>query len=271
MTKLNASGAALVYSTYLGGSDGDQGDSIALDGAGSAYVTGDTVSPNFPTTVGRLRHDHANGSGDAFVTKLNASGAALVYSTYLGGSGPARLEAGTGIAVDGVGSAYLTGDTGSTNFPTTAGAFDTTYNGGVYTTRFVTKLSASGALVYSTYLGGSGYDSGSGIAVDAAGSAYLTGHSTDTTFSEPFPTTPGAFDTTFSGGDAFVTKLSVSGAALAYSTFLGGGVGGDIAVDAAGRAHVTGDKRARARATSRRLRAPSIRRPTATPRPSSRS
>ena len=172
------------------------------------------------------------------MTKLDASGAALGYSTYLGGSG--FDEAGYGIAVDGAGNAYLTGYTHSADFPTTPGAFDTTFNGGV--DAFVTKLDASGAaLGYSTYLGGSGFDGGHGIALDGAGSAYLTGG----TASADFPTTPGAFDTTYNGGgDAFVTKLDASGAALGYSTYLGGSgfdSGNGIALDGAGSAYLTGD------------------------------
>ncbi len=220
MTKLDASGAALGYSSYLGGSEGDDnGLGIALDGAGSAYLTGATGSEDFPTTAGAFDTTY-NGGYDGFVTKLDASGAALGYSSYLGGG---SFDSGYGIALDGAGSAYLTGETRSRDFPTTAGAFDTSFNG-VVTDAFVTKLDASGAaLGYSSYLGGSdtesGGDSGNGIALDGAGNAYLTGE----TYSADFPTTAGAFDTTFNGDyDAFVTKLDASGAALGYSTFLGG-------------------------------------------------
>ena len=126
MTKLDATGSGLVYSTYLGGSDGDVGLGIAVDGAGSAYVTGDTVSTDFPTTAGAAQTTNAGGY-DAFVTKLDATGSGLVYSTYLGGSDG---DFGLGIAVDGAGSAYVTGDTVSTDFPTTAGAAQTTLAGG---------------------------------------------------------------------------------------------------------------------------------------------
>ena len=229
----------LVYSTYLGGSGRDIGYGIAVDGAGSAHVTGFTLSLNFPTTVGAFETT-SNGDLDAFVTKLDPSGASLAYSTYLGGSG---LDVGYGIAVDGSGSAYVSGSTGSTDFPTTAGAFDTTYNGDG--DAFVTKLNPSGSapLVYSTFLGGSGSDGvvqGSGIAVDAAGSAYVTGF----TSSADYPTTPGAFDTTRDSGDGFVTKLDPSGGApLVYSTYLGGSdydEGSAIAIDGDGSAHVTG-------------------------------
>ena len=142
MTKLSASGAALGYSSYLGGSADDRGWGIALDGAGNAYVTGITGS-GFPTTAGAFDRTY-NGAGDAFVTKLDASGAALGYSSYLGGSGQ-EYDAGLygdDIALDAAGNAYLTGYTTSTDFPTTAGAFDTT-NDGAYDA-FVTKLDVAG-------------------------------------------------------------------------------------------------------------------------------
>jgi len=220
----------LVYSTYLGGSGFDDGAGIAVDAAGSAYVTGRTSSVDFPTTPGAF--DRSLGGGDAFVAKLAANGASLVYSTYLGGGDP---DSGLGITVDAAGSAYVTGETTSASFPTTAGAFDTSFNGPQ--SAFVTKLAPSGAsLVYSTYLGAG---LGVGIAVDAAGAAYVTGE----TDSANFPTTPGAFDMSVDDGDAFVTKLAANGASLVYSTYLGGnnvddGLG--IAVDAAGSAFVSG-------------------------------
>ncbi len=242
VTKLNPTGSALVYSTYLGGSGGDDvGNGIAVDASGNAYVRGATESANFPTTAGAFQTTFGGGAEDVFVTKLNPTGSALVYSTYLGGSGQ---DCGFGIAVDASGNAYVTGFTESANFPTTAGAFQTTYGG--FTDAFVTKLNPTGsALVYSTYLGGSGFDSGNGIAVDASGNAYVTG---DTRSFSDFPTTAGAFQTTFGGGadDVFVTKLNPTGSALVYSTFLGGSgneEGQGIAVDASGNAYVTGETR----------------------------
>jgi hypothetical protein len=231
----------LVYSTYLGGSTFDQGTGIAVDAAGNAYVTGGTNSSNFPTTAGAFQTTFAGGFVDAFVMKLNPTGTALVYSTYLGGSGSLESsgsEAVNGIAVDAAGNAYVTGGTNSSNFPTTAGAFQTT-GGGISSDAFVTKLNPTGsALVYSTYLGGSRGDSGFGIAVDAAGNAYVTGDTDSTNF----PTTVGAFQPGFAaGGDAFVTKLNPTGSALVYSTYLGGSAGASgIAVDALGNAYVTG-------------------------------
>jgi hypothetical protein len=242
VTKLNPSGSALVYSTFLGGSNDEFGNGIAVDTSGSAYVTGITGSPNFPTTVGAFDTTHNGGSFDAFVTKLNPSGSALVYSTFLGGVG---TESGNGIAVDTSGSAYVTGDTGSDNFPTTVGAFDTTSDEDA--DAFATKLNPAGSVLeYSTFVAGMGTDFGTAIAVDTFGSAYVTGF----TASINFPTTVGAFDTTHNGFigdfvmfDAFVTKLNPSGSALDYSSFLGGtgpDFGRGIAVDPTGSAYVTG-------------------------------
>jgi Beta-propeller repeat len=238
VTKLNPAGSALVYSTFLGGTQFDDAMHIALDGARNAYVTGETGSSNFPTTAGAFDRT-ANGGWDAFVTKLNAAGSALVYSTRLGG---ADNDPPGGVAVDGAGSAYIGGSTRSADFPTTAGAFDTTHSGGAFDQlfeAFVTKLNATGsAPVYSTFIGGTNWDSGGAIAVDAAGSAYLSG----VTASPEFPTTPGAFDATFGGDpfDAFVTKLNAAGSALFYSTFSGGAGTSAIAVDAGGNAWLGG-------------------------------
>jgi len=239
VTKLDSTGSALVFSTYLGGSSNDQGNGIAIDTAGNAYVTGQTQSSNFPTSAGAFQ-SASGGCGssypnlcDAFVAKLNSTGTALVFSTYLGGSSD---DSGMGVAVDADDNAYVTGYTTSPNFPTTAGAFQPNGVAGA----FVTKLNPNGALVYSTYLGGSGGDVGSGIAVDASGNAYVTG----TANSSDFPTTAGAFQVT-SGGlrDVFVAKLDPSGSTLVYSTYLGGkdlDSGGAIAIDGQGNAYLTG-------------------------------
>jgi len=240
VTKLNPTGSApLVYSTYLGGNDQEQGDGIAVDAPGNAYVTGYTHSTNFPTTPGAFQTANQGGY-DAFVTKLNPTGSApLVYSTYLGGN---DLDQGRGIAVDAAGNAYVAGYTQSTNFPTTSGVFQPAPAGGL-TDAFVTKLNPTGSapLVYSTYLGGSSGDAGFGIAVDSIGNAYVTGY----THSTNFPTTAGAIQSANQGGyDAFVTALNPLGTApLIYSTYLGGSsddIGHGIAVDA-GNAYVTGD------------------------------
>jgi hypothetical protein len=235
VTKLAPDGASLIYSTFLGGSSDDWGHGIAVDAEGHAYVTGETRSANFPTTREAFSRKH-NGDRDAFVTKLAPNGARLIYSTFLGGS---NEDWGHGIAIDAEGHAYVTGGTRSTNFPTTPGAFSTSFNGD--RDAFVTKLAPNGArLIYSTFLGGVRHDWGYGIAVDAEGHAYVTGE----TLSLNFPTTPGAFDTKpYSDRDAFVTKLAPNGASLVYSTFLGGSRsdwGHAIAVDSEGHAYVTG-------------------------------
>lgn len=236
VTKLDAAGANLAYSTYLGGTNEDMGTGIAIDGAGSAYVTGFTFSSDFPTTAGAYDTTR-EAFHDAFVTKLDAAGASLSYSTYLGGN---NTDASQDIAVDASGSAYVTGYTDSTNFPTTLGAYDTSWNGGDLDV-FVTKLNVAGSsLAYSTYLGGNSADFTQGIAVDITGSAYVAGH----TFSSDFPTTAGAYDTSWNNsGDAIVTKFSPTGSSLSQSTFLGGtgdDVGVGIAVNASGDAYVVG-------------------------------
>lgn len=240
VVKLNAAGTALIYSTYLGGSGDERGSGIAVDAAGSVYITGTTTSTDFPVTRGALQPG-ARGDGDAFVAKLNAAGSALIYSTYLGGSGS---DGGGDIAIDAAGAAYITDVTKSADFPTTRGAFQAAGRGG---DAFVAKLDmnrASSALVYSTYLGGGSTDHGNSIAVDAHGNAYVTGD----TSSLDFPTTRGAFRTGAPGGgsDGFVSKLNAAGTALIYSTYLGGSsidFGRHIALDARGAACVAGTTR----------------------------
>ena len=238
VTKLNASGSELVYSTYLGGTAEDWGRGIDVDASGNAYITGYTASSDFPT---KNPYQLAHGGGyDAFITKFNASGNVL-YSTYLGGSGGER---GYAISVDEAGNAYVTGWTASADFPSTEGSFqeDNAHllemSGSI--DAFITKLSLSGsALSYSTYLGGSNSDHGLGITVDASGNAYVTG----STFSDDFPK-KNPYQAARAGDfDAFVTKLNASGSALSYSTYLGGDdydEGWDIAVDGSGNAYLTG-------------------------------
>jgi hypothetical protein len=223
---------SLLYSTYLGGTVEDRVNAIALDNSGDVYLAGLTVSNNFPGSAGK--YQSVNGGGtDAFVTKISAAGA-LLWSTYLGGSG---IDIANALAVDGSGIVYLTGSTTSSNFPT-AGPYQAALAGG--TDAFVAAISAAGTgLVYSTYLGGAGVDSGNGIAVDAAGSAYVTGATT----SSAFPVTAGAYQTVAGGAsDAFVAKFNPAGG-LAYSTFLGGtaaDIGRGIAIDGVGNAYVCG-------------------------------
>ncbi len=234
VSQLNASGDALVYSTYLGGSAGDKALDVAVDDSGNVYVTGSTGSDDFPT-VSAYQDTLASTTGDAFVAKISSDGSTLVYSTYLGGW---SRDEGHGIAVDSSGDAYVTGWTRSSNFPT-LGAYQGSRNG-YYFDAFVTKLSGSGgALVYSTYLGGLSDDYAEGIAVDRSGQAYVTGY----TSSIDFPTL-GAYQDTHQGiCDAFVTRLSSAGNELTYSTYLGGSehdAGNSIAVDTSGSAYITG-------------------------------
>ena len=222
----------LSYSTYLGGNGADQANGIAVDSAGNAYITGQTASNAFPT----LNPLQATGAGntDAFVTKLDASGV-LVYSTYLGGS---SADVANGIAVDSAGDAYITGQTNSSDFPIapSSTAYQTTNAGGQ--DAFVTRLSADGAaLIYSTYLGGSGNDGGNGIAVDSGGNAYVTGTTDSNNFS-------GLLSLLFGGGtDVFVTKINPTGTATVYSSYYGGSgndSGNGIAVDSSGDAYIVG-------------------------------
>ena len=234
IAKLSASGNALVYSTYLGGSGSDKGQGIGVDGSGNAYVTGKTDSSDFPAQ-NPYQGTFAGGDDDVFIAKLSASGNALVYSTYLGGSGS---DYASRIAVDGSGNAFVTGKTDSKDFPT-QNPYQGIYAGG-REDAFIAKLSASGnALVYSTYLGGSDWDYGSGIAVDGSGNAYVAGW----TISSDFPTQNPFQGNLCGSSDAFITKLSSSGTALVYSTYLGGSMqddGNEIAVDSSGNAYVMG-------------------------------
>jgi len=232
----------LAYSTFIGGSNHDWGEAIAIDSSGNSYITGYTSYDNianYPTTPGAYDTLHDVGSMDAFVTKLSSDGSSLSYSTFIGGTGADR---GYGIAVDSSGNCYITGYTAydsSTNYPTTAGAYDTTHNGG--DDAFVTKLSSDGSsLIYSTYLGSSSTDLGDGIDVDLNGNVYITGP----TYSSDFPTTNGAYDTKLGGVvDAFVTKLNYTGSSLIYSTLIGGSgseISYGIATDSSGNAFITG-------------------------------
>jgi len=304
VSKLNAAGNALMYSTYLGGSNVDLGAGITVDSAGNAYVVGTTSSTDFPTTPGVIQTT-LSGSG-SFIAKLNATGDALLYSTFLGGTGAGSGLAASGVAVDPQGEVFVTGTTGP-GFVTTSGAFQTTFlpmsdsfilklnpiatsriyasylgptsgNGGISATgvaldahgdafltgyvtvgglpiaggayrpafqapgpdAFVTQFDPIGAhLLYSTYLSG-GADQANAITLDHGGDAFITGWTT----SSAFPTTPGAYQTTKSGGqDSFISELNSAGAALVFSTFLGGGgtdTGYAIALDSLGNAWVAG-------------------------------
>ncbi|MDX6611404.1 MAG: hypothetical protein QOD75_590 [Blastocatellia bacterium] len=243
ITKLNAAGTALVYSTYLGGNADDRCNKIAVDASGNAYVAGETGSSNFPT-ANAFQSTYGGGFSDGYIAKLNAAGSAFVYSTYLGGD---VFDAAHALTIDSTGSVYVTGRTTSSTFPV-VNPIQSTYSGGPGTDAFITKINAAGtALVYSTYLGGNagtggGFTAGFSIKTDSTGAAYITGQTRATNFP-----TANAIQATFGGGspdgDAFVTKLNPAGTALVYSTYLGGSdndIGNEITVDSGGNAHVTG-------------------------------
>jgi Beta-propeller repeat/Abnormal spindle-like microcephaly-assoc'd, ASPM-SPD-2-Hydin/Cep192 domain 4 len=235
VTKLDPTGA-LVYSTYLGGSNSDIGIRLTTDASENAYITGLTSSVDFPTA--NALQSSLGGTQDAFVTKLNAAGSSLVYSTYLGGSG---LEAGRDVAVDAFGDAYVAGWTTSGDFPITTGAYQTACGDFFFCAdAFVTEIGPLGNTeVYSTYLGGSGRDQVDSLGIDSSGDAYVAGF----TESSNFPTQNG-FQTSLGGGmDAFLTKLNNTGSSVLYSSYLGGTNEDRVewmAVDTQGNAYVTG-------------------------------
>ncbi|MFB3778502.1 MAG: SBBP repeat-containing protein [Bryobacteraceae bacterium] len=238
VAKLNSTGSSLVYCTYLGGSSDDRAFGIAVDSSGNAYLTGWTYSTNFPTTTG-ARQRTLGGGRDAFVSKLNPAGSALLYSTYLGGSGN---DSGNGIAIDANGNAHVAGDTYSTNFPV-LGGYRTSSAG--RQDAFIAKLNSAGTnLVWSTYLGGSGDEGATALTVDSSGYVYVTGGTT----SVNFPTYLALQAASGGGQDAFVTKLTANGQSLVFSTYLGGSggksgaseTGTAIQRDAAGAVYVAG-------------------------------
>ncbi len=233
VTKLNANGSAFVYSTYVGGTGTDSGNAIAVDGAGSAYVAGTTNSANFPT-AGTPLQAQLKGTQNAFVMKLNLNGSALTYSTYLGGS---NTDSGNAIDIDSAGDAYVIGQTNSNDFPV-ASARQAAIAGAANS--FISKLKPDGSgLLFSTYLGGSGTDSGNAIALDSSGNAYLTGQ----TSSPNFPTANPLQAALGGSSNAFVAEIKSDGSALVYSTYLGGtgaDQGNGIALDGTGNACVTG-------------------------------
>ena len=245
----------LAYSTYFGGTSEENIHDIALDPSGNIYVTGRTQGlAGFPTTPGAFQPTKPGASltTDAFVSKFNPAGSALIYSTFLGGSGEDNnraLRAGR-VAVDTAGNAYVAGDTSSADFPVSVNAADATYGGGLSNPSdgYYVKLGPTGGFLYGTFIGGSDYDYTHGIAVDPAGSVYVMG-ATRSDAAEGFAQTANAFSATLSGTqDAFLTKFDAGGARV-YSTFLGGtgqensflSVGGGVVVDGVGRAYLTGE------------------------------
>jgi hypothetical protein len=248
VTKLNPSGTGLVYSTYIGGSNNDGALGIAVDSSGNAYVTGNSRSTNFPGVSAGSISTTLGGFQDAFIVRLNASGSALDYASYLGGTGD---EFGRAIAVDATGNAYATGQTTSANFPVTAGSFQTTIGNptlpGQYDA-YVTKISSTGSLVYSTFLGGNNYDGGWAIMVDSSGNAHVVGRGRSSNFPGIVPLTGSPIPSPVTW--AFYSKVNPTGTGLRFSVYLGGttaraGTSGDteplgLALDAQSNAYITG-------------------------------
>ena len=239
IAKLSATGNALLYSTYFGGSNDEYSRAITLDSSGSIYVTGTTASSDFPTQNPFQPSIGSNGNGNAYVLKLNPAGNQLMFSTYFGGS---QGEDGNAIGIDVAGQVYIAGATNSPNLPT-KNPLQANLRG--ISDAFIAKFNANGtALIYSTYLGGSQTDYVMGLAVDGTGAAYLTGGTASTDFPVQNPLQP----TLAGGGDAYITKINPAGTVLVYSTYLGGSdasnVGSEygtaIAVDNIGNAYVTG-------------------------------
>jgi hypothetical protein len=226
----------LKYSTYIGGSNNEEGIDIMADNTGNSFVTGWASSSNFPTTPGAYDTSINGGFfGDIFVLKFDQNGSAPIYSTFIGGNGN---DIGIGIVIDPAGNAYVAGQTDSSNFPFTQGAFDTSFNG--THDAVILKLNSTGsALIYSTFIGGNQWEVGFDIAIDATGNVFVTG----STSSANFPTTPNAFDTIISDLDCFVVKLDQNGTSLIYSTLVGGSgmeEGYGIVYDSKGNITITG-------------------------------
>ena len=225
----------LIYSTYIGGSNYEMAEDVAVNNIGEAFITGSTQSPNFDFTVGGYQ-TMFNGIWDCFISKINSTGGSLIYSTFIGGS---SSDMSNSIVVDKVGNSYITGATSSTNYYVTAGAYQTTQTNGDV---FVSKLNSSGtALIYSTYIGGTDGEVAYSITIDAQDNAYITGVTT----SLDYDVSSGAFQIVHSGGieDAFITKLNPIGSTLVYSTLLGGfyrDCGYSITIDSLKNAYVTG-------------------------------
>ena len=216
ISKLNSDGSELIYSTFIGGNGPEIGNCIDIDDNDYVFVSGVTVSPDFPTSIVCFDPIYNGGPGDAFVLKFDIDNSELYYSTFIGGNGH---DDSTSFKIDSSGNAYISGYTSSPDFPTTFGVYDNTYNGGEYDF-FLCKLNSEGtSLDFSTFIGGGAQDKGHGIDIDIEGNAYLTG----TTHSSDFPTSSGCYDGSYNGmNEGVALKLNSDGSELIYSTFIGG-------------------------------------------------
>ena len=237
ISKFNSGLTSLLASTYLGGSNADYAFALAIDSSGNVYVAGYTLSSNFPTTAGAYDTSYGGGN-DAFISKFNSGLTSLLASTYLGSSSDDYAHA---LAIDSSGNVYVAGETASSNFPTTAGAYDTSFGGnGVYDV-FISKFNSGlTSLLASTYLGGSNGDYAYALAIDSSGNVYVAGSSN----SSDFPTTAGAYKTSYGGNtDAFISKLNSGLTSLLASTYLGGSSGDHayaLAINSSGNIYVAG-------------------------------
>ncbi len=244
VAKFSPDGSRLLYSTFIGGSSAEGAPALALNHDGSVVIVGITGSADFPTTPGAVGSTFHGGTGtfqnvpaDAFAAKLSPSGSRLIYSTYLGGSAD---DVGSGVALDDAGNAYYAGFTASPEFPTTPGTLKTALEPGTTLNGFVTKLDSAGRLKWSSYLGGNGDDSATGIGVDSSRHVYVSGSTIG-----GFPVTAKAAQSAFGGArDWFVTRLDRSGSSLDWATYLGGsdfdGFSPKLRVDQQGHADVVG-------------------------------
>lgn len=233
VTEFNPAGTGILFSTFLGGTGDDTPAQIIRDGAGEIFIVGSTTSSNFPTTPAVFQPIYG-GNQDAFLTEMKADGSALIYSTYIGGTG---TDFGTAVTLDASGNAYVVGSTQSTDFPTKNPI--QLGNVGLYDA-FVTEVSSTGALVYSTYLGGSLSDYGTGIAVDSTGDIYVSGY----TYSTNFPTQNALQSSLAGGSDLFITEFKPGSSSLLYSTYLGGSSvdrATAMIMDSGGSIYLTGD------------------------------
>lgn len=246
ISKLSSDGSSLIYSTFIGGSSADFANGITLDKSNNIYITGNTTKAkiSFPTTSGAFSENH-KGNVDSFVSKLSSDGNNLLYSTYVGGF---LTDIANGICLDDSNNVYIAGETNSKNFPVTSGAYDETFSEGPngQSDVFISKLSNDGSkLLYSTYIGGVGYDIAYGICLDNWNNAYITGYTERMGNIDYYPITPGAYNNSkfINYTNVIVTKLSSDGSKLLYSTYFGGSFYDEaygICLDDSNNVYITG-------------------------------